>query len=113
MFSADRPLLPRAAALGQLANEVVDALPQVRRATDAAIKEAEQSDGGAAFGGIGPTDDGDGGFVSSTGLHTDERFDARIVTTVDRSGKLTVSVLGEDVAIPAAALEAVRAACRH
>lgn len=94
-------------------NEVVAALPQVRRATDAAMKEADQSDGGVNFGGVGPNDDGEGGFVESTGLHRDDRFDSRIVTSVTRSGALTVTVLGEDVPIPAASLQAVRRACAH
>jgi hypothetical protein len=94
-------------------HEIVEALPQVRRATSDAMKEADQSDGGLTFGGVGPSDDDEGGFVVSTGLHSDERFDARIVTSVNRSGALTVTVLGEDVPVPPAALEAVRRACAH
>jgi hypothetical protein len=95
------------------ASEIVNALPDVQRATAEAMKEAEQSDGGVRFGGVGPNDDGEGGFVFSLGVHTDERFESRVVASVDRQGTLTVTVLGADVAIPTTAGRSVREACRR
>jgi hypothetical protein len=95
------------------ASEVVNALPEVRRVTTEAMRDAEQSDGGARFGGIGPNDDGEGGFVFSLGVHTDERFESRVVASVDRKGALSVLVFGADVPVPAPALRAVQQACRR
>lgn len=95
------------------ASEVVNALPEVQRATAAAMKDADASDGGARFGGVGPNDDGEGGITFALGVHTDERFETRVVASVSKDGLLTVTVSGSDVAVPAAALRAVRDACRH
>lgn len=95
------------------ATEVVNALPEVKRATADAMTDADQSDGGARFGGVGPNDDGEGGITFALGLHTDERFETRVVASVAKNGALSVMVLGSDVAVPAAALRAVREACRH
>jgi len=95
------------------ASEVVNALSEVRRATADAMRDADQSDGGARFGGVGPNDDGEGGITFALGVHTDERFETRVVASVSRDGVLTVTISGDDVAVPAAALRAVREACRH
>jgi len=114
---ADMASLQRQASRGSSceakASEVVNALPEVQRATADAIKDAEGSDGGASFGGVGPNDDGDGGLTFALGVHTDERFETRVVASVARNGALTVSILGSEVPVPPRALRAVREACRH
>lgn len=101
------------AACEAKATEVVNELPEVKRATADAMDDAEQSDGGAHFGGVGPNEDGEGGITFSLGVHTDERFEARVVASVAKDGALSVTVLGSDVAVPAAVRRAVREACRH
>jgi ketosteroid isomerase-like protein len=94
------------------AAEVVAALPEVKRAEASAMAEADQSKGSARFGGMGPNDDGDGGFSVASGLQTDESFQCRVSYTVDRKGLLSVTVSGSDAAIPDAALKAVEQACK-
>jgi hypothetical protein len=95
------------------AAEVVNALPAVKRAVSGAMKDAERSHGAARFGGVGPNDDGQGGFAASMGIQTNERFEARVDYAVDRNGRLTVTVLGADVQPPRDALQSVAQACRH
>ena len=92
---------------------VVDALPEVKRAEASASAETETSDGGKRLGGVGPNEDGEGGFRVATGIHTDERFEERVGYAVDRKGHLTVWVLGSVVTLSADALKSVAEACRH
>jgi hypothetical protein len=95
------------------AGAVVDALPEVKRAVASALAETERSDGGQSLGGLGPNDDGKGGFQMATGIHTDGRFEPRVDYAVDREGRLTVRVLGSDVKPSREALQSVVRACRH
>lgn len=95
------------------ASEVANALPEVKRTLALAMKEADESDGGARFGGMGPNDDGEGAFTAAMGLHTDDHFEARFVYSVDRNGRLTVVAGGQELEIPRSSLQAVAAACGH
>jgi hypothetical protein len=95
------------------AAQAVDELPDVKRAVASAILAAEQSGGRASYGGVGPVDDENGGFSAGLGIHTDQRFEAEVWYSVDRAGRLSVTVLGTDVAIPPKSLRTVATACRH
>jgi hypothetical protein len=95
------------------AAEVTQALPEVKLALEAAMAEAERSDGGANFGGVGPNDDGDGSFSAAMGLHTEQSFQARVAYSVDKSGRLTVMVGADQLVIPREALRSVATVCRH
>ncbi|HVJ22166.1 MAG TPA: nuclear transport factor 2 family protein [Polyangiaceae bacterium] len=109
--SRDKNAIPEGCA--DKAAEVMQELPEVKRALASAMAEADRSNGFTRFGGIGPNDDGKGGFRAATGIHTDERFDARVEYAVDRKGHLTVTVAGSEVKIPRTALESVARACKH
>jgi hypothetical protein len=52
-----------------------------------------------------------GGVSASLGVHHPDRYEAQVWYGVDASGKLTVTVMGEDVAVPPAALASVARAC--
>ena len=75
-----RPSLDAAAleACQGKAAEVVGALPEVKRAQASAMAEADASKGSSRFGGMGPNDDGDGGFAVASGLYTDESFQPQV-----------------------------------
>jgi hypothetical protein len=111
--------LPRAAsdsasdACQAKAAEVANALPEVKRAVDEAMRTADKSGGSARFGGIGPEDDGNGGIVASMGIHTDESFETQVAYSVDRRGHLSVTVLGTELTIPSSELRSVERACRR
>lgn len=92
---------------------VTNRLPEVKRAVEEATRAADESNGRARFGGIGPQDDGDGGVVGSLGLHTDERFEGQVTYAVDRKGHLTVTVLGLELSIPPTDLRSVERACHR
>jgi hypothetical protein len=94
------------------AARVVDDLPDVKRAVASAILAADQSGGRANYGRVGPIDDESGGFSVGVGLHTDQRFEAEVWYSVDRAGRLSVTVLGTDVAIPPKSPRTVATACR-
>jgi hypothetical protein len=93
-----------------VAGRVVNRLPSVMRAVRDAEEAARESDGSAHFGGIGPIED-EKGFAAGLGVHTPERYEARVWYSVDRRGQLTVTVDGEDTRVPADALRAVARAC--
>jgi hypothetical protein len=95
------------------AARVVDDLPDVKQAVASAILAGEQSGGQAHYGRVGPIDDENDGFSVGVGLHTDQRFEAEVWYSVDRSGRLSVTVLGADVAIPPSSLRTVATACRQ
>jgi hypothetical protein len=95
-----------------VAAEVVNELPEVKKRIAALNVAIDQADSGAAFGGIGPTDDGAGGFQVGIGVHTAERFEETIGYQVDSSGWLAVSAGGAPIALPTKARAAIRHACR-
>jgi hypothetical protein len=100
------------ASCEEAASAAVEALPKVKSVIDELLKAAEASGDTAHFGGIGPIEDADG-FTASLGLHTEDRFEARIAYTVDRKGHLGVVVDGEPQPIPAPTLRAVERACKR
>ena len=65
--------------------------------------------------GMGPDDDGDGGFSMSLGLDSPERFEAKVWYAVDKAGQLTVTTQFSDgnVQVPPGALRDVQRACAH
>jgi hypothetical protein len=67
---------------------------------------------GPVMGGLGPIDNDDGGFSAAFGIHHPDRFEAQVWYTVDAVGTLSVTVLGEDIAIPVAAKSKVERACK-
>jgi hypothetical protein len=93
--------------------EVVNSLPAVKRAIAEGQAAADESGGRATFGGIGPTEDDDGGFSARIGLHTQESFEALVSYSVDGKGRLTVNAGGVDLELPAATLRSVERACRR
>lgn len=96
----------------EVAGEVVQSLPEVTSRLQALDRAADQSDGGAHAGGIGPTEDDDG-FTMELGIHTDEGFESYVVYSVDKAGLLLVRAGGADLAVPSAARNRVANACRH
>lgn len=93
------------------ASAVVNALPAVK---DFAAHALVGAPPGTELGGLGPEDDDAGVLTASIGLHTPERFEARVVYTVDRgAGTLTVTFDGQDLAVPDEARRAVAGACRR
>ena len=99
-------------ACATVAEQVVNDLPEVKRAVAEMVRVAEKSGGRARFGGMGPTEDGKDGFTGGIGLHTDERFEGEIWYSVDAEGHLGVTVMGEDLDLAAAAKRTVEEACR-
>jgi hypothetical protein len=96
------------------ASRAVNDLPEVKRAVAEAMRGADESDGRARFGGVGPIDDDDlGSFTVGIGIHTDERYEAEVWYSVDRTGHLSVTSLGSEVAVSEKALRAVEAACKR
>lgn len=112
---ADASSVPAAAVGGceEKVAEVVNALPEVKRAVADGQAAADKSRGRATFGGMGPNDDGDGGFTVSMGLHTEERFETLVTYSVDGKGRLTVFAGGPELELPAATLRSVERACRR
>jgi hypothetical protein len=94
------------------AARVVNGLPEVKRMVASAIRAAGEDDGGARFGGVGPLEDGEGGFASSLGIQSDERFEAQVWWSVDRAGHMSMTILGSDFAVPTPALREVERACK-
>jgi hypothetical protein len=94
-------------------SEVLESLPEVKHAEEVALEEIRLSDGGWRMGGIGPNDDGEGGFSAQVGIFTEERLDTRYSYSVDRKGNLSVHTRGGPANIPRDVLRAVAAACRH
>ncbi len=93
-------------------NRVVSALPRVKKAILDAQRAADQSGGQGTFGGIGPNGDDDE-LVWGLGIHTNERFEGTVWYSVTRTGKLSVTVEGEDISAPPAALAEVERACKR
>ena len=98
-------------ACEKVAERVVNDQPQVKRAVASAEAAAAASHDRAHFGGVGPIDDDEGGFSAGIGIHTGERFEQPIAYQVDRAGQLSVSVYGEDLALPPSALREVARVC--
>lgn len=92
--------------------DVVRALPDVRKIlgeTEAALRKSTDR----AMGGVGPfprvgTTRLSGGF----GVHQPERYEALVWYSLEDPDRLTVTVMGEDVKIPAAAQGRITAACK-
>jgi hypothetical protein len=96
------------------ASRVVNELPEVKRVEDDARNAAEESDGQARFGDLGPIDDDThGGFSVGIGIHTDERFQPEIWYSVDPAGHLSVTVLGADATVSPSSLRAVERVCKR
>ncbi len=93
------------------AARAVNDLPEVKRMVVSETRAADESGGRAHYGSVGPIDDPTGGFSVGLGIHTDERFEAAVWYAVDRSGLLSVSVLGSDVTLAPDVLRAVQKAC--
>lgn len=110
--SVQKELSARAACMTKV-HDVVGALPDVQFAEKVALEEIEESDGGWTMSGIGPNDDGEGGFDAEVGIRTEVNIDTRYRYSVDRKGRLTVSTKGGPVDIPREALQAVARVCGH
>ncbi len=110
--SARKELRAREACEAKV-TEVVLALPEVKFAVKVALEEISQSDGGWSMGGIGPNDDGEGGFSAEVGVRTEVNIDTRYSYSVDRKGQLSVTTRGGRVDVPREALQSVANACRH
>jgi hypothetical protein len=87
-------------------------LPEVKRAISDAQKGVDESDGRANLGGVGPMED-ESGFTAGLGVHTAERFEARVWYSVDWAGHLTVTVDGDDLNVPGETVRAVERACKR
>lgn len=110
--SMRKELVAHAACLKKV-DEVLTTLPDVKFAEKVALSEIEKSDGGWSMGGIGPNDDGNGGFEAEVGIRTEVNVDTRYRYSVDRKGHLTVSTRGGPVEVPREALQAVARVCGH
>jgi ketosteroid isomerase-like protein len=95
----------------ETAAKVVHELPSVK----AFLADARSAvEAGAVLGGAGPEDDGTGLLTFGIGFHTRDRFDARVVYTVDRkTGIMTVTVDGTDEVVPPGGLKVVANACKR
>lgn len=104
---------PSRDACESAASQAVQSLPRVKSLLESDNKELAKQPGGQSVGGIGPMDEEGGGFSAGLGIHWPERYEAQVWYAVDRAGKLTVTVLGEDIAVPSATLAAVEHACKR
>ncbi len=93
------------------ADEVVNALPQVKKEVADLEKAVEKSERDVHMGGIGPEWDQNGGFSATIGIDNPERFENYIFYGVDSSGVLSVTIGADDLPIPAAAQARVKKAC--
>jgi hypothetical protein len=96
----------------EVAAREVNALPAVQQAVKSAQRAASESDGEAHFGGMMPIEDDDS-FTGEIGVNSESRFEAEVIYSVDRSGRLTVNALGEDQVVAADALARVKRACKR
>ena len=113
----DEPSIARAADKSRedcdaLASATVNALPGVKKLLADIQKEIDAKYKDRALGGVGPIDDGDGGFTSGLGVQQPERYEALVWYTVTKLGDLSVMVMGQDTPIPAAQKSAVQKACK-
>jgi hypothetical protein len=90
--------------------KLVQALPQVKKAVAEAMAAAAHAGPDTHFGSITPVEDDDG-FTVELGIDTPDRFEASVFYSVDAAGAVSVTVEGEDIAVPAHVARAVRAAC--
>lgn len=101
----------KAAAAGScegVAGKAVQDLPEVKKLLASDEKALGKDD---HMGGMGPDPEPGGGFTAALGVHHPDRFESQVVYGVDAKGKLTVTVMGEDVAVPPATSAAVGKAC--
>ncbi len=101
----------RTQACDDAASRAVHVLPSVRGLE----QDVAPRDGGSplALGGMGPIDNGDGTVTFGIGVHSDERFEARVWYTVNRkTGSVTVTVDGADEVLAPDARQAVERACK-
>jgi hypothetical protein len=101
----------RGAACESAASNAVATIPRVKKLLDDDRKQLA-SDPEGRMGGVGPIPNDDGGFSASLGVHHADRYEAQVWYTVDRAGKLTVTVLGEDVPVPPLSLASIERACK-
>lgn len=94
------------------ASSAVFGLPEVKKLLADDQKEVAKAKDGRNLGGIGPIPEESGGFSASLGVHHPDRYEAHLWYSVDGSGKLSVTVMGGDVEVPAAAQQSVQRACR-
>jgi hypothetical protein len=99
------------AACHEIAERAVSSLPQVKRALADIERDVAASGGRARSGGIGPLDEDDGGFSGGYGVHTDQRYEARVWYAVDAHGKLSVTILADDIPVPPDTQRKVHEAC--
>lgn len=107
----DAPSEKKAAAESScesVAGKAVQDLPQVKKLLDDTKKALGKDE---HLGGMGPDPEPGGGFSASIGVHHPDRFESQVVYAVDAKGKLTVMVVGEDVAVPPEAAERLAKAC--
>ena len=93
------------------AGKAVAALPAVAKLLED-DKKALEGKTGSRMGGLGPLSNDEGGFSASLGVHHADRYEAQVWYEVDAKGKLSVTVQGTDVAVPAAAKATVERACK-
>jgi hypothetical protein len=106
-----RPLLMPDASLGceAVASQVVNDQPAVKDAMAAMKAEAKTT--GQHIGGIGPQEDGRGGFSAAIGFNSARFFEGYVHYSVDRAGHLEADVRGSPVDIPDEQEAVVREAC--
>ncbi len=84
-------------------------VPAVKKLLADTQREIDAHYSDRSLGGWGPIDEPDG-FSASLGVNQPERFENLVLYGV-HAGKLTVTVMGEDVALPKEKQEAVAKAC--
>jgi ketosteroid isomerase-like protein len=97
-------------ACPELASDVVNELPVVKKLLADTRKEIDAHYTDRFLGGIGPIQD-ENGFQAGLGVHQPERYEALVWYTVTTAGDLTVTVSGNDVAVPEARRAAVKSLC--
>jgi hypothetical protein len=110
--SDDRAKKRAARGCAEIAADVVNALPKVKKLLDDTAKELPKYPD-RHMGGVGPLDEDDGGFSVGLGVHQPERYEALVWYTVKRDGSITVSAMGDDVDVPAAQKTEVTRACKR
>ena len=94
------------------ASAAVSGLPRVKKVLDDDARELEGKNDGRSMGGLGPIPDDEGGFSASLGVHHSDRYEAQVSYTVDRAGRLSVTIRGEDLPVSSATRSAVERACK-
>ena len=94
----------------EVAERIVNALPEVRRVVDEGKRLADASDGGTTFGSTPQIFEGDDQLSADLGVFTGSRFQRKASYMV-RSRNLYVEVMDKPVNVPSEALKEIAHAC--